>query len=480
MRKVTIALALVLFLIAGGAAAAFPWYLGRQVEQRFLAGPTHPALDDNSAVAVSLVQYERGWLNSSAVHRVALQAEPDVYFDVHHAIRHWPDPERGLVMVHSTPRWPLKVQAAADYYFGQQPALSVHTVVDFDRNLSMTLESPAFSKPMLTRPEVKLTWGGGSGRISTTGPAHVAVTFDLPRLQVDGGRLSATFAGMKVQGDWDVSGNQAEWSGQTSMAIGELSLASPFGSASLKGVDSSVVQRNQGATVLVGYTLKVREGVTAAAGEQAQGFRDVALEIELDRLDKQVLAKYFDDVAEAERMATDPQAHKRLAARLAMSMMSELLKSSPEMRVKKLGMTLANGSLSGSAVLGFDGNGMGQGGAPAEMLSRVKFSGSAELSTTLLQAWLEKQAREQASNALTAQGTPPEEARVHALTQQIAQQTLAGLEASGLLKAEGDKFVVRAELAAGSLLINGMAGDQFLPGLLPGMTRGAAGEDEKA
>jgi uncharacterized protein YdgA (DUF945 family) len=478
MRKLKIALALVLFLIAA-AAAAFPWYLGRQAEQRFLAGLKHPALGDNSAVAVSLVQYERGWLNSSAVHRVALKADPDVYFDVHHAIRHLPDPERGLVMVHSTPRWPQKVQAAADYYFGNQPALSVHTVVDFDRNVSMTLESPAFSKPMLTRPEVKLTWGGGSGRISMTDPARVAVMFDLPRVQVDGSDLSATFADMKVQGDWDVTGNQAEWSGQTSMGIGELSLASRFGSASLKGVDSSVVQRNQGATVLVGYTLKVREGVTAAAGEQAQGFRDAVLEIELDRLDKQVLAKYFDDVADAERATVSAQAHKRLASQLAMGMMSELLKGSPEMRVKKLGMTLAKGSLSGSAVLGFDGNGMGQGGAPAEMLSRVKFSGSAELSTTLLQAWLEKQARAQASDALTAQGTPPEEARVHALTQQIAQQTLAGLEASGLLRAEGDKFLVRAELTAGSLSINGMAGDQFLPGLLPAMTPSAA-DDEKA
>ena len=68
---------------------------------------------------------------------------------------------------------------------------------------------------------------------------------------------------------------------------------------------------------------------------------------------------------------------------------------------------------------------------------------------------------------------------MHALTQQIAQQTLAGLEASGLLKAEGDKFVVRAELTAGSLSINGMAGDQFLPGLLPAMTPSAA-DDEKA
>lgn len=479
MRKLKIALALVLFL-AVGVAAAVPWYLGWQTEQRFLAGLKHPALGDNAAVAVSLVQYERGWLRSSAVHRVALKADSQVYFDVHHDIRHLPHPDRGLITVHSTPRWPEKVQAAADYYFGDNPALSVHTVVDFDRNVSMTITSPAFSKPMLTQPDVKLTWGGGSGRIAVTGPAQVALAFELPRVQIEGGGVSASGVGMKVQGEWDVTGNQAEWSGHTDLGVAELSMASPFGSVSLKGVESNIVQRNQGATVLVGYSLKVREGVASGgARTPAQGFRDAMLEIELDRLDKRVLSKYFDDVAGVQRTQTDAQAQQRLAAQLAMGMMSQLLKGSPEMRVKKLGMTMSNGSLSGSAVLSFDGSGMAEVAAPAEMLSRLKFTGSAELSGTLLQAWIEKQAREQATSALTQQGVPLEDARVHALTQQIAQQTLAALEASGLLKAEGDKFVVRAEFAAGNLSINGMAGDQFLPGLLPGAVQGAA-DDEKA
>ena len=478
MKKLTIALGAVL-LLAAGAAAAFPWYLGWQAEQRLRAGLDHPALTQNSAVVVALVQYDRGWLNSSAVHRVTLKADPQVYFDVHHAIRHLPDPERGLVMVHSTPRWPEKVQAAADYYFGDKPALSVHTVMRFDRNVTITVDSPAFSKPMLTDPGVKLTWGGGSGRISMSGPSRIALAAELPSTQIEGAGVSASFAGVKVEGDWDVTGNQAEWSGHTNMAISEMSFAGPFGSASLKGVESSVVQRNQGATVLVGYSLKVREGMATDPGAQAQGFRDAVLEIELDRLDKQVLTKYFDDVAGAQRAEVSPQAHNRLAAQLATGMLAQLLKASPEMRVKRLGMTTADGSVAGSAVLSFDGNGMADAAAPAEMLSRVRFSAAAELSSSLLQAWVAKEARAQATSVLTEQGAPVEEAQVHALTQQLVQQQLAGLEASGLLKAEGDKFVIRAEFAAGSLSINGMAGDHFLPGL-PGAAPQSAPEDEKA
>lgn len=476
MRQIKIAL-LVLLVIVAGAAAAFPWYLGWRTEQRFIAGLDHSALANNSPLAVSLVRYERGWLHSTAVHRVSLKADPEVHFDVQHAIRHVPDPEKGWIVVHSTPRWPQKVQAAADYYFGSKPAISVHTVVRFDRSTSMTLESPAFSKPMLTEPDVNLNWGGASGEVSLEGPARVALALKLPRVEVDGSGVKAVFAAVEVEGDWNTAGNQAEWSGQTRLGIGELSFASPKGGGSLKGLESTMVQRNQGKTILVGYSLKVREGAATEPGAHAQGFQDAVLEIELDRLDKKTLAKYFDDVAGAQQAQVSPEAHNRLAAQLALGMMAELLKASPELRVRKLGMQTNNGALAGSAVLSFNGSGLPEGASQAELVSRVKFTGSAELSSTLLQAWVAKQARTQAASALSQQGAAVEEAQVHALTQQLVQQQLAGLEASGLVKVEGDKFVIRAEFVDGRLSINGAPADQFLPGLLP--TGLPAGDDRE-
>jgi len=477
MKTVKIALVVLLLLVAA-AGAAFPWYLGWETEQGFKQGLDHAALGGNSPMSVSLVRYERGWLHSTAVHRVTLKADPEVHFDVLHDIRHLPDPKQGLVIVQSTPRWPEKVQAAADYYFGGKPALSLQTVKRFDRSVSMTLESPAFSKPMLTEPGVTLTWGGASGEMSLEGPARVVLALDLPRVEVDGSGVKAVFAAIQMAGDWNVAGNQAEWSGQTTLSIGELSFTSPFGGGTLKGLESSMVQRNQGETVLVGYSLKVQEGSATEPGAHPQGFQDAVLDIELDRLDKKTLVKYFDDVAGAQQAQVTPEAQSRLAVQLALGMMTEMLKGSPEMRVKKLGMQTANGAVAGSAVLSFDGNGMPAGASQAEMLSRVRFTGSAELSSTLLQAWVAKQVRAQAASALSQQGAPVEEAQVHTLTQQLVQQQLAGLEASGLVKAEGDKFVIRAEFASGKLSINGMPADQFLPGLIPAVQ--PAADDREA
>ena len=477
MRTVKIALA-VLLLIVAGAAGALPWYLGWQTEAGFKAGFEHAARDVSSPLSLSLVRYERGWLDSSAVHRVTLKADPEVYFDVHHAIRHLPDPASGLVVVQSTPRWPDKVQSAADYYFGGKPALSVHTVVRFDRSVSMTLESPAFSKPMLAVPGVTLTWGGASGEMSWESPARVALALNLPRVEINGSGVKAVFAAIQLDGDWNVAGNQAEWSGQTTLGVGELTFASPFGGGSLKGVQSTLIQRNQGETVLMGCLLKVREGAATEPGSQPQGFQHAVLDIELDRLDKKTLAKYFDDVAGAQQAQVSQEAHARIALQLALGMMTEMLKSSPEMRVKQLGMQTANGSVAGSAVLSFEGRGMPAGASQAELLSRVKFTGSAELSSTLLQAWVAKQVRTQAAFALSQRGAPVEEAQVRTLTEQMVQQQLASLAASGLIKVEGDKFVVRAEFAEGKLSINGMAGDQFLPGLLPAVL--PRGDDREA
>jgi uncharacterized protein YdgA (DUF945 family) len=476
MKKLGMLLGLVLAVLAL-AAAAVPWYIGWETERHFIASLGDPALKRNSPLAMALKSYERGWLHSRAVHRVSLRADPEVYFDVEHDIRQVPDPNAGWVIVQSTPRWPEKVQAAADYYFNRKAAVSVRTVVGFDRNVSMTFESPAFSKPMLAEPRVNLDWGGASGRISVTDRTRVNVALDAPHVNLSGGGVSVKFAGVAMHGDWNVAGNQADWSGETRVAIREVGFSSLSGGGTLKGLESSVVQRDQGATVMVGYSLKVKEGIAQDAEREQQGFTNAVLDLELDRLDKKALAKYFDDLSNAEHAQMSEDDYDQLVARLALNMLTDLLKGSPEMRVKRFGVQTANGDVSASAAIAFNGKDFAQGAAPFELLGRVKFTGAAQLSTRLLHGWMAQQARAQAVDALALPGAPADEAQMRMLCERIAQEQLAALEASGLLKAEGDKFVVRAELTDGRFSVNGMAADQFLAGLLAPSPVPAAGPE---
>ena len=106
MKKVGIALGVLLALVAV-AAAVLPWYLGVEAEKRFQEGLAEYG-SANSPFAVKLVRYERGWFESTALHRVSVKADPTIYFDVHHAIDHLPDPRVGFHTQRAqTPRQPV-------------------------------------------------------------------------------------------------------------------------------------------------------------------------------------------------------------------------------------------------------------------------------------------------------------------------------------------------------------------------------------
>jgi uncharacterized protein YdgA (DUF945 family) len=211
----------------------------------------------------------------------------------------------------------------------------------------------------------------------------------------------------------------------------------------------------------------VKEGVATGAGVDQQGFTDAVVEVEFDRLDKKALSKYLDDIANAEQTGVSDQAQTRLAAQLWLGLMNELLKGSPEMRIKQLGVKTASGTLSGSAVLGFDGKDFTEVSSPIELMARTTFTGSAEASAVLLRAWMAKDARVHAVRVLAEQGSAyPEDAQVQQLSEQLVQQQLAALEAAGLLKPEGDKFVLHAEFAGGRLMLNGNSADQLLGPML--------------
>jgi uncharacterized protein YdgA (DUF945 family) len=483
MKKIGIALGVLLGLLVT-AAGALPWYLGGQAEQRFRAA-TAERNTAGSPFAVTLVQYRRGWLDSSALHRVSLKADSSVYFDIQHEIEQLPDVHGNLVVVRSTPRWPQPVQAAADYYFAKQPALTVETAVDYERNVAIRISSPAFSRPLLTEPGVKLTWGGAQGAMQFTGSSKMKLDLSMPRLAFEAEGAVADLTRASLQGEWTTAGSQLDWQGETRIAVEKVALESPNGGGILKGIETTMLQRNQGDTILVGYAFKVKEGVANGAGMDQQGFSDAVLELELDRLDKKALSKYFEDLTNAEQTGVSQQARTQLAAQLWLGLMSELLKGSPEMRVKQLGVKTASGTLTGSAVLGFDGKDFTQVTSPAELMARTKFTAAAEASGVLLRTWLAKDAHAHAVKVLSEQGHYPDEAQVKQLAEELIQQQLTALQTAGVLKSEGDKFVLRAELAGGKLTVNGNAADQLLGPMLvpappPMPTPALATEERKA
>jgi uncharacterized protein YdgA (DUF945 family) len=242
--------------------------------------------------------------------------------------------------------------------------------------------------------------------------------------------------------------------------IGEIAATTPIGKASLGGVRAAFSQRDQGQTLQVGYSLKIGKGETTGIGQAGMAFSNALIDIELDKLDKRAIANYVQDANNARTANVD----SRTQMRLMTGLMTELLKASPVLRVKKIGMETAAGAVGGSATLSFDGKDLGQPTMPAEWLQRVSFNGSAEVSRSLLKSMM--QGKMQATMMLSQGGAAADPAQIQQAADKAIEDQFQAWGAAGLVQDKGEKLVIQADFSKGKLLVNGQPGDHLLPPML--------------
>ena len=123
---------------------------------------------------------------------------------------------------------------------------------------------------------------------------------------------------------------------ETRVALAELRFSGPRDQVAMKDLSGAAFQRSKGDSVLLGYALRVGAGSLAKAGEVENSFSNAVLDLEFDQLNKKALAKYLDDVRAGERLAVAPQS--TFAAQTMIDLAAELLRGSPVIRLKKLGL----------------------------------------------------------------------------------------------------------------------------------------------
>lgn len=475
MKKVT--LVAVPLVIIAAAAGAVPWYAGMRAEQAMRADAEAVGAGKQSPVAVSYTRFERGWLKSEAVSRVALKADPGIYLEVRHEISHTPD-RASWVRVHSVPQLTGPVKANLDYYFGSQPPLAVDTVVGYDGTRVMQFNSPAFSKPLHQRPEMTVSWGGMHGTLSVDANEHWVGSAVMPSLLVEGGDTQATVTALKIDGAWDVRGTAIDWQGETKIGLSEFRVVTPLQQFAIKDVTGATYQRSKGNSVEVGYALHVGFGSAAQAGAASQTISNAVLELEFDKLDKKALSKYLADLGNAEQLTMAADARTRLAAQLVMNLAGDLLRGSPELRVKQLGVETPAGSVLAHATVTFDGNNMPEIPFSPELLARLKAKADVKMSGTLLRTQLQQQVRPKVEVALRQQGGLGTEENIRAMSEKVIEEQLKGFTDAGLLRTSGPDFTIEAEFAAGQILVNGLPANQLFGGMLAAPTPPAAPQDK--
>ncbi|HYL18941.1 MAG TPA: DUF945 family protein [Burkholderiales bacterium] len=464
MKKTALIVVPLGILVATACAA--PWYVGVQTEEAMRVEATKLASSAQFPLNVSYTHYERGWLSSSAVTRLTLKAEPSIYLDVRHEISQLPDPRAGWVQVHSVPQWSGPVKQVLDHYFGGQPAFAVDTVVGFDGSRQTVLSSPAFSKPVHDSSGAKLTWGGLQGKVMVSADQHLTAVATAPHLGLDGGDNQAGLEKLKLEANWDVHGTTAEWQGDTKITLGEFRFAGPRENVAVKDLSGAAYQRSKGESLLLGYVVSVGSGSSAKAGEMSETFSNAVLDLEFDQINKKALAKYLDNLGKSEKLALAPGAQSQFNAQQMVELGGELLRGSPVIRLKKLGIETPSGGILAQGTVSFDGSNLTEIHMSPDLLTRLKAKGNLEIGGNLLRSQMQRKVRPQVEVALTQQGAPSTEENIKALAEKLAEQQLKALTDNGLLRPNGANFTVEAELASGQVLVNGQPATQLFGGAM--------------
>jgi len=450
--------------ILAATACALPWYLGMQTEQAMRAEVSKLASSAQFPLSVTFMRYDRGWLSSAAVTRFTLKAEPSLFLDVRHEISHLPQSQTGWVRVRSVPQWNGEVKAVLDHYFSGQPALTVDSVFGFDGSRKTTFSSPAFNQPLHDAPGAKLSWGGMQGTISVGADERLVASATAPHLTLQGSDTQAGLQTLRFDASWEMHGPAADWQGETKVALAELRFSGPRDQVAMKDLSGAAYQRSKGESVLLGYALRVGAGSSAKAGEAENSFSNAVLDLEFDQINKKALAKYLDDAGAGEQLAVAPQGS--FATRAMMDLAAELLRGSPVVRLKKLGVETPSGAVSAQATVSFDGSNLAEIHFSPELLTRLQAKGNVEIAASLLRSQLQRKVRPQVEVALVQQGAQSTEENIRALSEKLTDAQLKSLTDTGILRSSGTNFTVEAEFASGQVLVNGQPANQLFGAIL--------------
>jgi uncharacterized protein YdgA (DUF945 family) len=454
MKKALIALAVVVAVI-GAAAAAAPWYVGYQTQRNLNAWIAKANAAPDATYTISVASYDRGWRRSVAVTRFAMLGDPKAYVELRHRIHHGPDPRFGWLAADTMPASEGALRAALEPFFGDEPAFNITSQHGFDGVWRMSIASPAFEKPLRSGGSAVLRWGGAAGAGTITPDGRVVLSVTAPRLALAASDGSFEIAGLKLESDGVFASFDALWTGTMTMGFKEMTGTGGAGELSVRDASLGANQKDHGATLGVGFALKVGALRWAGDGPQPRTASGIVWELEFDQLDKQAIRKYSKAVAAMNLDALPPAAVVAGLQGAVAQLGTDLLQGSPVLRFKRIGFTTPEGAFAAQAVVNLNGGGGATIAALPETLQRATFKGSAKIGRRLLQTAFAERSRAEVKTQLEARGYDAAEDSVKLAADRVAETQIQAFEQAGLVRAEGADVAIDAAWEKGELTVNG-------------------------
>ncbi|MFO1302661.1 MAG: DUF945 family protein [Burkholderiales bacterium] len=413
------------------AIAALPYVCGRVLEQEVRA-----ALDDynkrQAFVTASIVSYERQWLRSSFVTRLAIRDGAE-FARATTQVRHAPFTgfrfASGDIDVHL----PETLAATENYYFAGKAPLTIDFDVEFAGGTNGTLRSAAVDKPMLARENVRLAAAASSGRFSIARDKTFRLDWTLPRASYEDPGLSLAVEGVGMSAFGQLGDDDMSEPSGLKIAVAAYRGAMGERRVALKGFSLSTQMTPSAESLKFALALRAGAG-EAALGASPYTWDSFDLLCSVSDVPKAPVVKYSADVRNLSDVEATESQKMLLAMRALSELASSLAEGDPAFAVDKLELRTPHGNLTASLRVGID----------------------KARATAAPQAWTAADGFVMAGRASISRDLAVRLVRTAAPGDAEAQAAIAQLAARGVVRENGDSLEFDIAARDGVYLVNGV------------------------
>ncbi len=478
MKKIILSLV----ILAAATLIATPYYIGSKVEQQFR--DTHQEAANDAALSgfeIELLDYQRGFLHSTATTRISIIAPEDkerVSLDLHHTVSHLPQPaEQVIATVNS--ELVLSDEAAAELqqlFDGRSP-LSIDTRIYLDGRQEATLYSPSASGLLHGKEAVAVEWQGLAGSVRKSA-AQDTIRFNLrlPGLQasphMEGKVAGSTEPGaeapeslalrdLRYSGELQ-RGDSGLWHGTAEGSVANISLSANSPAMPLAMMINSIhMQGDQNES----NGLIQAGGAVSANSINFNGMllSNPVYDIRLENIDAGAMAawqKTMRAIMKGEVNVENPL--EPMAEHIP-----ALFNAHPVLKINDVSVDSPLGRFAlkmESRINGEWDEMMRQN--PALIIPRLEIALDADLPRTVVVSALQDKIRNTLLQRAAVSETEITPEELEATVNQTVEQQLGGMIAQGFIKQSGGQLQTSLNFTGGKLSVNGIDASPLLGGVL--------------
>ena len=417
--------------IVVAAVAAVPYVSGRILEQE-----VRDAIDGynkhQSIMTASVVSYERLWLGSEFVTRLAVREGAEVARATTR-VRHAPFNGMYFASGESEVHLPEALAATEHYYFGGQTPLVVVFDVEVGGGTSGVLRSAAVDKTVIANPDTRIVAGASSGRFNIGKGKRFSFDWSLPRTSVADPKFSMAIEGLALSAYGEIADDDLSEPSGLKISVASYRGAQGARSVSVRGLSLSTTMTPSADTLRFGVAVRSGAGeVAVEAGQHA--WESFELACSLSDVPRAAVLKYTGEMRHISDVDASDSQKMLLALRALSELAAGMAEGEPVFAVDKLDLRTPHGNVAASLRVAIDKARMAAGTSSWTMAEGFVMTGKASVSRSL---------------AVRLMGAVSG-------GESAAAGTLAQLTARGVVRQNGDALEFDIAARDGIYMVNGI------------------------